>query len=166
LKHAHQIFIKDTLPYLLKLIDGLSDENDPMVKDLKMVMPMFVEDFIHHIYEEEDRLFAFVYDLELLIANKVISSQIIDNINNFSVQEFALHHNSSDDEMSGIRGITNQYKIEGIEDVQMKVMINELMAFDKELTKHANIENDILFPKVLKLEKEAREMIKVKSSLN
>ncbi|MEO9966052.1 MAG: iron-sulfur cluster repair di-iron protein [Reichenbachiella sp.] len=167
LKHTHELFIKDRLPFILRQINALDTPLDQeLISDLKMVLPMFVDDFIHHIYEEEDRLFTYISDLEYFLTGKNASSKMLANINSFSIQEFALHHGDSDDEMSGIRGITNQYDTENIEDLQLKVIFKELQVFDQELTKHAQIENKVLFPKALNLEKEAKEKLKTVYSLN
>ena len=167
LKHSHQIFIKDNLPYLLKKIDELdSDHANEKAHDLKVVLPMFVEDFIHHIYEEEDRFFTYVCELENALKKQKVDARFLSTIDTFSIQEFALHHNDSDNEMKGIRGITDHYDTEAIKDPRLAVVIKELKKFDHELTLHANIENDILFPKALKLEKQVRAMLAQKTGLN
>lgn len=166
LKHAHQGFIKDTLPYIQKKSDELSESLHPMVGELKEVLPLFIEDFIHHIYEEEDRLFTYVCELEMLLARKSSSNLIKTKFNQFSIQEFALHHNDSDHEMRGIRGITNNYSLEAINDAKLRVLLKSLEQFDQELTIHANIENDILFPRALMLEKKLSLQLQQNVALN
>lgn len=167
LKHAHGLFIKDRLPFILRQINSLHAPLDKeLIHDLKMILPMFVDDFIHHIYEEEDRLFSYINDLECFVNGKVSSAKVLVNIDSFSIQEFALHHGDSDDEMKGIRGITSEYQTADIEDIQLKVIFKELQAFDHELTRHAHIENNILFPKALMLEKQAKEKLTLTYSQN
>lgn len=161
LKHSHQIFIKDKLPYLSKLINDLDDtlDSEPLVRDLKFIFPLFVEDFIKHIYEEEDRLFSYVNILEECSNGRKALSHAYPQLNQFSIQEFALHHGDSDDEMSGIRGITNDYNTHQISQLHLKVIFKELETFDQDLYKHATIENEILFPRALFLEKKVRTMV-------
>lgn len=160
LKHTHELFIKDRLPFILKQINAIEAPLDKeLIHDLKMVLPLFVDDFIHHIYEEEDRLFSYIKDLECFIIGKITPARMMTRIDSFSIQEFALHHGDSDDEMKGIRGITSEYQTEHIEDIQLRVVFKELQAFDTELSKHAHIENNILFPKALILEKEAKQKL-------
>ncbi|MFY0626084.1 MAG: iron-sulfur cluster repair di-iron protein [Reichenbachiella sp.] len=167
LKHSHQIFIKDTLPYILKKIEELDkNHKQELAHDLKVILPMFVEDFIHHIHEEEDRLFTYVCDLEHIVNGQEKPQKLANKLDDFSIQEFALHHNDSDHDMKGIRGITNQYDLDKIVDPQLRVVYKELHKFDEELIKHANIENDILFPKALSLEKKARLLMSSKLGLN
>lgn len=167
LKHSHELFIKDRLPFILRQINALNTTTDQeLIDDLKMVLPMFVDDFIHHIYEEEDRLFSYINDLECFVSGKSASAKMIANIDSFSIQEFALHHGDADHEMKGIRSITRDYSTEDIKDIQLKVIFKELHAFDIELTKHAHIENNVLFPAALNLEKQAKEKLNTTYSLN
>lgn len=167
LKHAHQLFIKDRLPYILKLINALDHTGgSAMISDLKFIMPLFVEDFIKHIYEEEDRLFHYVNILEKISNGGRPPKGFYLGDNNFSIQEFALHHGDSDDEMKGIRGITDQYKLNDIKDIHLKVILQELQRFDHELNQHACIENHILFPKALTLEKRVHQLQVSQASLN
>jgi regulator of cell morphogenesis and NO signaling len=153
LKHSHQLFIKDRLPYILKLINEIGEKDSShLISDLKFVMPMFVEDFIKHIYEEEDRLFHYVSSVEQYLASgdNVLAPVMIKG---FSINDFIHHHGDSDDEMKGIRGITDQYNVDDLDDMHLKVILKELQQFDSELTHHASIENEILFPKAIQLEK-------------
>ncbi|WP_109832429.1 iron-sulfur cluster repair di-iron protein [Reichenbachiella versicolor] len=167
LKHSHQIFIKDTLSYILKKVAEVENSEDQnLVQDLKMILPMFIEDFIHHIYEEEDRLFTYLSDLEKFVNGKLNTTMMQTRMDKFSVQEFALYHNDSDTEMKGIRDITNNYSTEGISDPTLRLLIIALRQFDEDLVRHANIENDILFAKGLIIEKEAIKLLDSKVGLN
>ncbi|MBU2915554.1 iron-sulfur cluster repair di-iron protein [Reichenbachiella agariperforans] len=162
LKHSHQVFIKDALPFLLKTVNRLNGGTTSVLKeDLKMILPMFVEDFIKHIYEEEDKFFAYILDLDSYLTEPNSRNPLLDR-DDFSIQEFALHHHDSDDEMAGIRGITNSYSLVDLQDVQLKVILQELKAFDDKLQVHARIENDILFPKAMELEKRAKALFRTK----
>ncbi|HRG80414.1 MAG TPA: iron-sulfur cluster repair di-iron protein, partial [Cyclobacteriaceae bacterium] len=63
LKHTHHLFIKHKLPYIGRLVESFKAnhiEYDLIEKDLKALFPLFLEDFIHHIYEEEDTLFKYI----------------------------------------------------------------------------------------------------------
>jgi regulator of cell morphogenesis and NO signaling len=67
LKHAHFLFVKHQLPYIGKLVENFKAEHPAYLsveKDLKTLYPLFLEDFIHHIYEEEDTLFKYIKMLE------------------------------------------------------------------------------------------------------
>src|SRR5688572_8104017 len=155
LKHSHFLFIKHKLPYIAKLVESFKANHDDyknVERDLKLVFPLFVEDFIEHIYEEEDTLFHYIQALERASRGKYIYSNLFYLLEKNSVQKFAVEHESHDDEMEGIRRITRDYSIEPTTPVHIKVMYNELKAFEKALITHARIENEILFPKAMAIE--------------
>lgn len=55
--------------------------------------------------------------------------------------------------MDGLRKITNNYTYCEEADLHIKVLYEELKAFEEDLLMHAKIEDDILLPKALQLEK-------------
>ena len=169
LKHAHYLFIKSRLPYITTLVADLP-ENAPtyegIVKDLKFVFPLFVEDFIHHIHEEEDNLFRYVMLLKNVTCNRYNPSQVYYEMEKYSIQQHAINHDVHDDEMKGIRNITNDYHLEGDAPLHIKVVYSELESFEKSLITHARIEDEILFPKALMLEKEVKVLLQQKVRSN
>lgn len=161
LKHAHYLFIKHKLPYIARLVEAFKAHHDRylgMERDLKMVFPLFVEDFIHHIYEEEDTLFIYIKALERASRGNYHVGRLYYMMEKNSVQKFAMEHEAHDDEMEGIRKITNNYELAPDTPLHVKVLYSELKDFEKSLITHARIENEILFPRAMALEN------KVKSS--
>lgn len=166
LKHAHQIFVKQRLPYISKLIAELDNSTiDKSIKDLKFIFPFFVEDFIKHVYGEEDTLFTYILSLYNALNKSHNISSIYYAMEKYSVREYALQHND-EDEMKGLRQLTNNYSLEALNNTHLKVIFQELKSFDEELTKHARIENEILFPKALSLENEIKKQIQNRISCN
>jgi regulator of cell morphogenesis and NO signaling len=169
LKHSHFLFIKHKLPYIAKLVDSFKAEHDgykSVERDLKIVFPLFVEDFIEHIYEEEDTLFRYIKALERASKGNFIPTKLFYLIEKHSVQKFAMEHEVHDDEMAGIRKITKDYHVEANAPVHVKVIYNELKEFEKSLITHARIENEILFPKAMALEAKVKQSFFEKTKLN
>ena len=168
LKHAHHTFVKQKLPYLARCVDKLAlhSKNPHLAKDLKFVFPLFLEDFIKHIYEEEDVLFSYILSLNKVLNNKMNINTVYFQMEKYTIHDFAIEHSSEEDEMSGMRKITNNYEITGTEDFLMKIIISELKALDEEMKIHAKIEDEILFPKALLLENEVKERFKKNISAN
>jgi regulator of cell morphogenesis and NO signaling len=160
LKHAHFIFIKKDLPFLVKLVnklDSLSPVLAPVEKEIKDVFPLFVEDFVHHIYEEEDTLFNYISQLKAIDEKKKNPSTFFYKYPNFNMQKFAIDHEVHDDEMKGIRFLIDQYTITDQTPLNVRVLFSELKRFEDKLKVHAKIENEVLFPKALMLEKSVRK---------
>ncbi|MEJ2005232.1 MAG: hemerythrin domain-containing protein [Cyclobacteriaceae bacterium] len=165
LKHTHHIFVKERLPYLATLIENFPS-NEGVGEDLKMVFPLFVEDFIHHIYQEEDTLFTYVKALQNFLQGKGNVSQVYYLMEKHSLQRYAMEHSEHDDEMKGIRQLTGDYYIPEGATLHLKVIMSELKLLEEQLITHAGIENDILFPKALMMEHRARKDFSEKIGLN
>ena len=167
LKHNHSYFIKNKLPYIKSLISSLSLENKKFnfFKDLKFIFPLFYEDFVDHILEEEKYIFSYIQKLYHLEDSK-IHAKIFFEMKKISLKDIAKEHLEEDSEMAGIRGLTSDYSYENIENLHLKVIFQELQAFDKELEIHSEIENTILFPRALDLEKNIADKIRNISFLN
>lgn len=169
LKHAHYIFIKYKLPYIAHLVNDFKAQHDDfkiVERDLKMVFPMFMEDFIHHIYEEEDTLFRYIKALECASKGMHVPTRLYYLIEKYSIQKFAVEHEVHDDEMEGIRRITNNYALPSDAPLYAKVIYSELKEFEKSLITHARIENDILFPKAMALETKVKQQFFERIRLN
>lgn len=151
LKHTHHLFIKEKLPYIVRLLNKYEEEND-----LTLVFPEFVDEFIEHIYQEEDTIFHYIrhlVDLEKAVSpEKAINHFKFDHI---SLSRVLAEH-EEEDELEGIRNL-----IEDREDtsIHWKVIANEIRAFDREMWYHAEIENKILFPRAIELEKKVNNLI-------
>lgn len=159
LKHAHFLFIKHKLPYIARLVESFKANHPDYLtieRDLKIVFPLFVEDFIHHIYEEEDTLFSYIRALERAVKGQYHMGKLFYMMEKNSVQKFAMEHEVHDDEMAGIRKITRDYSLLPNAPLHIKVLYNELKDFEKSLITHARIENEILFPKAMALESKVK----------
>ena len=167
LKHTHSVFIKDRLPYLSKIIHTLYEPAyQTIVDDLQFVFPLFVEEIIYHIFEEEDEFFSYILLLQESLRAEHPPVQVHYQMEKHAIQEFAVHHDIDDDEMEGIRNITNGYATDHIDSLHLRVVYAELQQFERELQIHASVENEILFPKALMLEKQVKKILREKVRLN
>ena len=169
LKHTHFIFIKHKLPYIKKLIDDFRVHHPDYLaveRDLKIVFPLFVEDFIEHIYEEEDTLFNYIRTLERAAKGKYNPSRLFYLMEKYSIQKFAVEHEAHDDEMAGIRRITKDYALHKGTPLHVKVLFNELKDFEKSLITHARIENEILLPKAMVIESNIKQIFSERIRFN
>ena len=169
LKHAHYTFVKHRLPYIGRLVESFKAEHpayEPVEKDLKVLFPLFLEDFIHHIYEEEDTLFGYIRLLERASKGADNPSRLYYMLEKNSLQRFAMEHAAHDDEMKGIRKITNGYALGKDAPLHVKVIYSELASFEKSLKTHARIENEILFPKAMMVENKVKKIFGEKVKYN
>ncbi len=169
LKHTHFLFVKHKLPYIGKLVESFKASHQEYLiveKDLKTLFPLFSEDFIHHIYEEEDTLFTYIKLLERAEKGHYNPSQLYHKMEKYSLQKCAMEHEAHDDEMQGIRRITKDYHLTPDAPLHVKVIYSELISFERVLQEHARVENEILFPKAMALENVVKKKFYEKTRFN
>jgi len=162
LKRKHYFFIRQELPFLADMVEGIREKGEyaQILDDLRIMFPLFVEDFIRHIHEEEKSLFQrikLLLEIEEGAFELVDALQILDQA---SIQKMSESHEIHDDEMVGIRRLTKDYYLSADASMGVRVLFHELMNFEKELIQHARIEDRLLFPKAIELEKEALKKLK------
>jgi len=163
LKHMHHKFVKQRLPYIVDLIQACKSEEPfygQIIKDLRFVLPLFIEDFIKHMYEEEDELFQYILLLNKATNGDIKMYHLFQSMDKYRLQEHALEHHIHEDEMAGIRRITANYNLTNCNDLHIKVVFSELQRFETELKTHAKIENELLFPIALQLEAKVKKIFK------
>ncbi|MCS6795719.1 MAG: hemerythrin domain-containing protein [Raineya sp.] len=154
LKYQHVIFLQKKIPFVKHLIEQLSakdTQNQRLINDLQIMFPLFAEDFVLHTREEENNLFHYINALQ-----ESKSTQQYEFLHKYSLQAFAVAHDTHDDELEGIREITQDYALPADASLLLKVTFWHLQELEKYLKQHAYIENEILFPKALVLENEVK----------
>lgn len=168
LQHTHKHFVKSRMPFIAKLIeraDAALFYRKDLAEDLKLIFPVFREDFIAHIYEEEDSLFQYVLMLQEYDQCGENPAKLYPYLRKYSINEFALEH-LLEDEMEGIRKLTENYHIRPEASMHEKLILSELKSFDEDLAVHARIEDQVLLNKALVVEQSVRRKMERKSYLN
>ena len=65
-----------------------------------------------------------------------------------------MEHRAAGDELASIRSMSGNYAAPEDACATYRVCFQELRAFEEDLHRHVHLENNILFPKVITLEKE------------
>lgn len=168
LKKKHYYFVRQELPFLSNMISGIAP--DPgfhaLMADLRIMFPLFVQDFIHHIHEEESRLFKRIELLQDIEEGSFALYDALKILEKDPIYKLADAHEIHDDEMEGIRKLTSNYSLDPDAPLTMRVLYHELQNFERELIIHAQIEDELLFPKAVELEREAIRKIKHKIRIN
>jgi regulator of cell morphogenesis and NO signaling len=165
LQQTHHSYIKFKLPYLVQTISDLAKgacKNYKQVKEMKILFPEFVANFEKHIKLEEDILFPYIKQLPLIASGELdlYKSKLL--LDHHSIANMAEKHENDDDELFEFDVITDNYKINKNHNVEYRVIIEELKQFKKDLAIHAEIEEKLLLPKAIELEKKAKRYFMAK----
>lgn len=168
LKKKHYFFLRQELPFLSNMISGICSDkkHEGLLADMRLMFPLFVDDFIHHIHEEESTLFGRISLLRQIERGDYNLMDALILLDSSPISDLAEEHEVHDDEMEGIRKLTDNYRLIQPAPVAIRVLYHELQHFEKELVIHVKIENDLLFPKAIELEKEVKRTLVQKIRCN
>jgi len=150
LQQTHAIFIKKKLPYLAYLIDNLPNQNTA-AKEVKMIFPLFLEDFIKHIYQEEDIVFGYILQLQKIVRHRRVSFVYKEQIESHAIQVIQAEH-QHDDELLGLCQLVEEMKENDPTCWEIGVLKEATFQLRTELCLHAQIEDEILLPRAALLE--------------
>jgi regulator of cell morphogenesis and NO signaling len=151
----HHQCVRRELPKLCEMAHELASkrsELDPNLKSIEALLNELRADMFAHIQKEEQVLFSFIYqmDQEATVAYphaRACFRSVSDAIS-IVMQE----HKSANYIMAEIRRITAEFEAPEWACATHIALFNGLRAFEKDLKEHLHLENDVLFPRAIKLE--------------
>ncbi|PWJ36169.1 hypothetical protein [Sediminitomix flava] len=155
IKNEHLDFIRYHLPFMASLVDNLQNEENihkDLMLDFRYFFFEFHKSFVEHIKEEEEIVFNYLNLLERILNGHTPMGKEIFFLQKNSIAKFISHHKDDDDDMKGIRTLTDQYRLDEQSPLFMRIFYHELKNFENKLKIHSRIENELLFPKAMRLE--------------
>ncbi len=148
LENNHHSFVRKMLPELAFYAEKVSrvhGDRDPELNEIRELVFELRAEMMAHLQKEEEDLFPQIK--ELVRENK--KGSVKDAI----VEALEDEHDSAGEIMAQIEALTNGFNPPSNACSSYRVLFQNLQGFQDDLHKHVHLENNILFPKALKLEK-------------
>lgn len=145
-------YIRNETPdllFMLKKIKSVHGGNHPELIELFDIFSESNEDLSHHMYKEEHVLFTYIKSLEDV---RNVQSQQFNSISS-PIQVLKQEHEHEGDLFEKMRSLTKDYTPPIDACNTYKLAFHKLKEFEEMLHKHIHLENNILFPKAIILEK-------------
>ena len=142
--------IKEITPYLDKVCK-VHGSNHPELHQIRALFFDGAEELTQHLYKEEIILFPYIRHMcagELAGAH--CSFGTVDN----PIRMMEHEHDVEGNRFRTIRELSHQFTPPADACTTYKVCFSMLEEFEKDLHKHIHLENNILFPAAIKMEKE------------
>lgn len=144
----HHSFVRKMLPELAFYADKVSrvhGDRDPELNEIKELVYVLRQEMMAHLQKEEEELFPQIK--ELVRENKTgsVKAAIVEALED--------EHDSAGEIMAQIEALTNGFNPPSNACSSYRVLFQNLQGFQDDLHKHVHLENNILFPKALDLEK-------------
>jgi regulator of cell morphogenesis and NO signaling len=157
IEKTHHRYVVEKTPVLLQFLDKLSrvhGANHPELIEINELFKGCAEELAQHMKKEEQILFPFVKKM----VHATISDELIEQPHFGTVENpiaMMMHeHDAEGERFRKIAALSNNYTPPSDGCNTYKVTFAMLEEFEQDLHKHIHLENNILFPKATKLEKE------------
>jgi regulator of cell morphogenesis and NO signaling len=157
--YTHHSYVKKEMPRMLSYLEKVSFKHGSRHNELYKISELFVDlynEMTYHVHHEETILFPRIKQLE-----QNGFEPIPFDIKHYQYLELPIIDMKDDDEDAGdkmaeIRKLTNNYTPPADSCTTFKLLYASLQAFEIDLHYYIHLENSILFPKALDLEKETK----------
>jgi len=150
---THHNYVKNEMPALLGYLQKVASKHGDRHPEMNKVFQIFgavKEEMEFHMQKEEMVLFPRIKDIENQIQEGkkvVVSSSYLQSPINMMEEE----HDHAGSMLAEIRNLTNNYNPPADACTTYQLSFASLQAFELDLHRHVHLENNILFPKALKM---------------
>ena len=152
---THHRYVREKTPVLLAYLNKIGKVHGERHPELYQVNKLFEEcalELSHHLEKEEKILFPFIEKME---ESKLTHDGYVQpgfgSVQN-PISMMIHEHETEGDRFEKIAQLTNNYTAPEDACSTYKVAFEMLKEFEQDLHKHIHLENNILFPKSIKLE--------------
>lgn len=153
LKKSHGVYLNTKLPEIEQSIYHLYSKQTNSDNVLLMLCGFFIsyqKKLVAHIQYEE--VFLFPYIQSLLEFQKDGTPIDRERFGNFSLKQFFENHSNLEEDLHEVRNKISE-NIEGLKTpLAFRIFMTQLEHFEKDLFVHAVLEDEVLLPRLVKLE--------------
>ncbi|MBN1300640.1 MAG: iron-sulfur cluster repair di-iron protein [Melioribacteraceae bacterium] len=153
--NVHHKSVKDNIPGLIEYTSKIADVHGERHPELLKVAELFGEisqELEHHLMKEEQILFPYILELHDSARNNLQPEPSpFGTVHNPIAMMIAEHENAGN-LLKEIREITSDYTLPDDACNTYAVTYKKLDEFENDLHLHIHLENNILFPRAVKLE--------------
>ncbi len=155
--HVHHGYVKQTIPGLSQQLSSFAaghSKKYPYLASVNGTFSELVKALLLHMQNEEESIFPYVRQItNTYERNEVYGSLFVRTMRQPLAETIEKEHDRISRLLLGLREQTNNYSLDENACTNHQVIYHKLREFDADLVQHKHLENDILFPRVLEMEK-------------
>ena len=149
--NKHHAFVKSETPRLQALIAkvaGVHGQNHPELQQVQTAFCELADELAAHMLKEERILFPYV---KQMAGGAGCGPSCFGSVQN-PIRVMMLEHDNAGEKLREIRWATNNYTLPTDACVSYSSLFAALVEFEQDLHQHIHLENNILFPRVVRME--------------
>lgn len=154
IEKTHHRYVQRAIPEIVRKLEKITDVHGEGHPELSDVLQMFKDSAIaltNHMRKEEMILFPHIRGM---VSEGIAASDQMPQLNSVvnPIRQMMAEHDTEGERFSVISTITNGYTVPDDGCNTYRLTMDMLKEFENDLHIHIHLENNILFPKALKLE--------------
>ncbi|MUP40017.1 iron-sulfur cluster repair di-iron protein [Labilibaculum euxinus] len=161
IKEKHHTYIREQIPMLSKFLNKIEQIHGSKHPEIEMVNAHFkesVKQLTEHMGKEETELFPLIEKLSKLKNGEQSDSSSLKITVEKYISLLVQEHENEGARFEEISRLTLNYQPPKGTCNTFCAAYENLLAFEKDLHRHVHLENNILFPKAIKLEQDVRKI--------
>ncbi len=149
---VHHRYLRENLPILLEYTEKIArvhGKRHPELRIVEKLVQQLSEELMSHLEKEEHVLFPYV--ISLCRSAEYQRPPFLTAKNPISVME--LEHENAAEMLEALRQYTADFTLPEDSCTTYRIAFAKLRELDEDLRQHVHLENNILFPKALELER-------------
>ena len=155
--HVHHHYLKNQLPEIKTLLLKFAEEHRKKylyIADLEKIFLRFYKEMFPHLQQEEEIIFPYIRQITHAFESRESYAWLLVKTLRKPIEEVMNHeHVSIIRAVQKIRELTNNYTPQPQACISHKVVFLKLKELDNDLMQHMHLENNILFPRAIEMEK-------------
>jgi regulator of cell morphogenesis and NO signaling len=155
--NQHHTYFYDEYPVISKLMEKVVNhhsKNHPPLEKLKGLFLKLERELIGHFAKEENTVFPLIKLLYLAKKKGADVSAEDTKQLTLALHEMQAEHKGAGEILNQIKWVTNSYNPPHGACTSFKLLYHKLKCLEEDLHQHIHLENNVLFPKAVALEKE------------
>lgn len=156
--NIHHTYLKNSLQSTAELLDAFAQDHQKEFSYLAEVATVFndlVKEMLPHLQYEEQFIFPYIRQIAHAFHNKESYAGLLVRTLRKPIENFMFHeHESVNKMLNRLRELTSDYTLPSKYCLNHKVVFLKLREIDNDLVQHVHLENNILFPRAIKMEQE------------
>lgn len=152
IKNVHHQYVRENGPILEQMAEKVATRHGgehPELEDMLSVVRHLLDELYAHLEAEEKIVFPLIKQLE---NGEVKQPDAVVG----PIEQMEADHEDAGDELRTLRRLSRDYQLPQGACNSYTYLFNKLEEFESDLFQHIHLENNILFPKAVAMEKELR----------
>ncbi len=154
----HHVYTREEMAHLTPLMAKVASRHGDhygYLLELKDLWAAVCDDLEPHMVKEEMVLFPYIRDLEYRLSNNLTAAFPAFGTVRNPISMMAVEHEEVGELLARMRSITNDYALPDGACPSFTALYHRFEAFERDIHQHIHLENNLLFPRSVELERSA-----------